>query len=445
MLRKWPSLIGAPDAKRVQMKHSALRSLSRSSTMALSSIHLTPIRQIILSFHSSPTVSLVTILLPSEASTNFPSLPEILLLFMSCPSEFSAVRCMQSCSPPVKTTIADWELESISPTHPHFDPATGVYNVPRDGLYMIKLQIIRLGNDVTVIKRPRASVRYAIRLDNPCPKDGDIESVYLDVGSSSFGQIEHLAKGTAISCERLPDCVQPLRIRHECLRLGVACIQRKRKGTEQPLSKNERKKRRKLMRKEMSVEPVPGAQDSGIDSEWNSGFDSDSSVSEDAVQSSAEPVVSEQPTEETTDEESLDNAFSRQVRSIDALLDVDDETPPYSPMYSPPAHSSPFVFQPTIPQYFPVMQPFAPMLPTPAPQHNYNMNNANNNNNNNQYHRYHETQYHTQYQSQLQSTPAPAMRQSQTEEKISKRRAGRGGASNRKRPSSARKKKKRPK
>ena len=234
---------------------------------------------------------------------------------------------MKSCPPPIKTTVDAWEFDDISPLHPHFDETKGVFKVPCDGLYTIKLQIIPLDGDVLIINRQRTSVRYAIRLEHPCPKDGDIESVYRDVGSSSFGQLEHLARGTTISCERLPDCVQPLRIRHECLRLGVACIQRKRKGTEQPLSKNERKKRRKLLRRQTKEEPMPSSKESGLenDREWDTGFDSDSSVSEDAVQSTTEPaadeeLANEEPAEESTEEEVLEHGISRQMHWTHVFL-----------------------------------------------------------------------------------------------------------------------------
>ena len=221
-------------------------------------------------------------------------------------------------------TVDNWQLDGVSPIHPHFDASIGVYNVPCDGLYAIKLQIIPLDGDALRINRQRDTVRYVVRLDYPCPKDEDIECQYFDVGPTSFGQVEHLARGTSISCERLPDWNDPTQVKRECLRLGVACIQRKRKYRERALTNKEKKWHRHVMylkRKNRSVHSSEDSDLSSDDSEWYAAFESDFSQSEHAnvIDSSAKPGACFEPVQECIEDED-DGRWNVETDTLDQCL-----------------------------------------------------------------------------------------------------------------------------
>lgn len=200
---------------------------------------------------------------------------------------------------PERTTLLGWEIDSDTfppdnPTHPCFDSESGVYTVPNDGLYLINVQLIPIGApNLYSDRHTRKSVVYAVCLHTPSATD-EIESRFLDVGSFSFGQIEHLAKGTRVSCIRFPSGLP-----NDCVRFRVELVIRKRRREEVEISKKELKKRRKKKKKDMEKERKPVAlnsplpfkkgpqpieseddDDSDSDSEWEHGFESDSTSDE---------------------------------------------------------------------------------------------------------------------------------------------------------------------
>ncbi|CAN8061500.1 unnamed protein product [Agarophyton chilense] len=219
---------------------------------------------------------------------------------MEAACDFSALHCPRLNPPPPsadKIIITGWELER-SPiednTHPCFSPALGLYTVPVDGLYQIVVEVIPLGGPaIANANNHREVVPYAICLQEPPSEQEDqILRRYHDIGNK-FAKVEHIKKGTQITCVRMPNIPGD-----ECLRFKVEIVIRKRKREEKELTKKEKKKRNKRQRKQAMARqphilPARGRGDasrlseqdlshfdiddaSDSDSEWETGFESDS-------------------------------------------------------------------------------------------------------------------------------------------------------------------------
>lgn len=187
--------------------------------------------------------------------------------------------------------------------------ADGVYTVPRDGLYAVTVSVHasdsigekKKGGKKAVgskRKRGRTEVEYAVRVE----EDQSVE--VMDVGSSSFGEVLHLAKGAKVA-------IVGCDVGEGKVEWAVQRVMRKRKkvGVEEEVSERELKKRakkkRKLARKEADAEgegkgeekgdlegkrkgdvgdTVDGAKDGSEESQgsedgqnWEDGFESDAS------------------------------------------------------------------------------------------------------------------------------------------------------------------------
>lgn len=274
---------------------------------------------------------------------------------MSSVPDLCAVCHVESVPPQEKSAVLDWLLED--PTeHPHFDPSTGTYIVPRDGLYTIKVALIPIGTtQLLTSKRKRSNVQYAIRIRAPNPADYQIESTYLDVGSTSLGQVEHLSTGTSITCERMPPAPSPGDVippSKEFLRITISCIQRKRKYHQaEPISKKELKRRKKrrralLMRRTSRVDASDVEEETDTDSDWETGFESDTSQEEEANKLRDDvvryqiPPPSDSDASQTSSQADRD-LYMRQALHVDKLLeDSMPDEPPYPVQWQPLPHSS---------------------------------------------------------------------------------------------------------
>lgn len=178
--------------------------------------------------------------------------------------------------PTDKVVLTHWEVEpdpQFPDPHTNFNPVTGEYTIPTDGLYTLIVQIIPI-NGATLISaaRRRRNVDYALRLNYPpppnpprnpapssashpdtsalhgasanCPAQDTVHTSFLDVGSVNFGELKHLSAGTRLACIKMPGATD-----HECIRLKVELVQRKRKRTRPELTRKQLKKRRKDKRK----------------------------------------------------------------------------------------------------------------------------------------------------------------------------------------------------
>lgn len=181
----------------------------------------------------------------------------------------------------------------------------GVYTVPRDGLYAVTVSVQSSDSKGEKKsekkagkkrKRGRSEVEYAVRVE----EDESVE--VMDVGSTSFGEVLHLAKGARVAivgCDAGEGKVE----------WGVQRVMRKRKVVVEEVSERElmkrAKKKRKLERKEAGPQgetkgeekskvedegkgdvgdTVDGAKDGSGESEgsedgenWEEGFESDAS------------------------------------------------------------------------------------------------------------------------------------------------------------------------
>lgn len=236
---------------------------------------------------------------------------------MVAPPDFSALYCPPRTGDPTvkeKMVLSGWTVEGLSknPSHLCFNPAAGEYTVSVDGLYSLIVELIPIGSvRLEYEQNKRAQVEYALRITEPDPEQPDqsdhVESEFLDVGPINLGQMKHLRTGNVISCLCMPPTLA-----QTCVRLKIACIQRKKKRPRPvELSKKEQKKRKKMKRKAESIasslssgmevsssKPCPGSsdtsrahessEDDNSDSEWSNGFESD--TTEDNLPHSARGV-----------------------------------------------------------------------------------------------------------------------------------------------------------
>lgn len=157
--------------------------------------------------------------------------------------------------------------------NPHFDDKTGIYKIPKDGLYVVSVQLIPIGGaTLRNAHRTRLSVNYALKISDSVDDDD-----YRDVGSRNYGEMIHFRKGTVLSCVRVAGA--PAR---ECVRFNVCCVQRKRKRETKVPSKKEIKRRKRAASRAARVErdSSDGESDHSSESEWDHGFESDTTRDE---------------------------------------------------------------------------------------------------------------------------------------------------------------------
>lgn len=236
--------------------------------------------------------------------------------------DISALHCPASQPPPTsshKTIITDWTIErdliDNRRAHPCFDSKSGCYNVPVDGLYKIFVEIIPLGSPLLLNdKKNRRFVPYAICLQELAEDHEDhIQRCYHDIGTK-FAKVEHLKAGTQITCVRMPNIPGD-----ECLRIKVEIIIRKRKRDERQLTKKEKRERKKHQKRHAiarrhallptrgrpdasalhSNDYLQNASDDGSesDSEWEHGFESDSTSEEEPTSRLAKRFKRSHPTD----------------------------------------------------------------------------------------------------------------------------------------------------
>lgn len=194
--------------------------------------------------------------------------------------ELSALRCIQDPSLATSTeSITQWTIEKIdndksnSNTHPHFNAESGIYTIPKDGIYLVTVQIIPIGG-ATLQKAHmrRERVKYALKISDPAHQED-----YRDVGCHSFGEMDHFRAGSILSCVRLAGATA-----RECIRFNVYCLQRKEKQERKILSRKEKKRRKRAAEKAARVERECDdvLSDNSSESEWHRGFESDCSREE---------------------------------------------------------------------------------------------------------------------------------------------------------------------
>ncbi|PXF49557.1 hypothetical protein BWQ96_00627 [Gracilariopsis chorda] len=218
---------------------------------------------------------------------------------MDAACDFSALHCPCTNPPPPSAETAvvkGWTIERDTienNSHPCFDPVSASYIVPVDGLYKIVVELIPLGGPAIVNDNNRRQiVPYALCLQEPPTQlDDQILRRYHDIGNK-FAKVEHIKAGTTITCIRMPNVPGD-----ECIRFKVEIILRKRKREERELTKKEKKRNKRQRRQAMARHPTilpargrgdasrlhdndPNPQDlddaSDSDSEWENGFESDS-------------------------------------------------------------------------------------------------------------------------------------------------------------------------
>lgn len=174
--------------------------------------------------------------------------------------DFCAVhtgRVFEGSCPDDGTTVSAWDVNGGS--HVQFDNSSGVYTVPRDGLYAVYVQLEassvssggkQLGGSSKKRKRSvsaRDHVKFCVRLDEPASGsvvEDDIQNEFMDVGVQSFGEVLHLRKGASLSLLAMPESSD------EILTFKIELVQRKRKPKREPdLTEKEKKKLEKKRKK----------------------------------------------------------------------------------------------------------------------------------------------------------------------------------------------------
>ncbi|PXF39592.1 hypothetical protein BWQ96_10711 [Gracilariopsis chorda] len=259
---------------------------------------------------------------------------------MEAACDFSALHCPSTNPPPPsaeKTVVKGWAIERDiveDNTHPCFDHGSASYTVPADGLYKIVVELIPLGGPAIFNdNNQRQIVPYSLCLQEP-PNELDDQIIrrYHDIGNK-LAKVEHIKAGTTISCIRMPNVPGD-----ECIRFKVEIILRKRKRDKREPTRKEKKNRKRMLRRQTMAHhlttlsshgsgdasrlhdyyPHPqhlgGTSDS--DSEWEKGFESDSTSDDLPSSRLAKPLMISRPA-------GLDDLNRSEV-----FFDINDEVVP---------------------------------------------------------------------------------------------------------------------
>lgn len=157
-------------------------------------------------------------------------------------------------------TLPTSSSSSPSSSERIFNCSTGDYIVPTDGLYTISVDLIPIGVPRMQQAHPRRHhVQYAVRVTVPrkSTHHEDVDVTVMDVGTSNFGQILHLQRGSLVGVMAMP-CAE---LGRHNIRLRIQLIQRKAKVYVPQLTRKQLKRKRKMRRRRRKLREMSKSDD----------------------------------------------------------------------------------------------------------------------------------------------------------------------------------------